>query len=142
MSMGLNERLGFRGLERWGRPLAIVTAVVFFISSAFPVAVGLTKNTGAIPKLWGILDVCIAFVLTILDFAIVALAESKVPGRLGTHLSSLPDPDPVASKKSTQLRIRGVREAVQHRFAACYIQLWDVTLRRKIEKLILFPHKM
>lgn len=60
-------------LSRWRRPLAVVAAVVFFISSVFPVAAALSKETGSFPKLWGILDVGIAFVLVILAFAIVTL---------------------------------------------------------------------
>ena len=63
---------------RWGRPLAVVAAVLFFISSAFPVVAGLSKNTASFPKLWGILDVGLAFVLVILAFAIMALTGSKV----------------------------------------------------------------
>ncbi len=62
----------------WGRPLAVVAAVVFFISSAFPVVAGLSKNTASFPKWWGILDVGIAFVLTILAFVIMALARGNV----------------------------------------------------------------
>ncbi len=62
----------------WGRRLAVAAAVVFFISSAFPVVAGLSKNTASFPKLWGRLDVGIAFVLTILAFAVMALAANKV----------------------------------------------------------------
>ena len=68
-------------LQRWGRPLAVVAALVFFISSMFPLVAGLSKNADSIPKWWGLLDVGIAFVLAILAFAIVALASSKVTGR-------------------------------------------------------------
>ena len=63
---------------RWGRPLAVVAAVLFFVSSAFPVVAGLSKNTASFPKLWGMLDVALAFVLVILAFAIMALNGSKV----------------------------------------------------------------
>ena len=65
-------------LPSWSRPLAIVTAVVFLISWAFPVAGGLTKNTAAFSKWWGILDVGLAFVLVILAFVIISLTHSKV----------------------------------------------------------------
>ncbi len=65
-------------LARWGRSLAVVAAVVFFISSVFPVVAGLSKNTGAFSKWWGILDVGIAFVLVVLAFAIITLATANV----------------------------------------------------------------
>lgn len=65
-------------LVRWGRPLAVVAGVVFLISLAFPVVAGLSRNTGSFPKLWGVLDVTIAFVLVILAFAIVTLAGGNV----------------------------------------------------------------
>jgi len=62
----------------WGRSLALATAVVFFISSAFPVVAGLSKNTAAFPKWWGVLDVGIAFFLATLVFAVMALAQGRV----------------------------------------------------------------
>jgi len=62
----------------WGRPLAIAAAVVFFISSAFPVVAGFVKDTESWPKWWGMLDVSIAFVLALLAFAVMALASGKV----------------------------------------------------------------
>jgi len=62
----------------WARALAITVAVLFVISSAFPAAAGLSKNTAAFPKLWGRLDVGLAFVLGILALVITALAEGKV----------------------------------------------------------------
>lgn len=55
---------------KWGRPLAIVAAVVFVVSSAFPVVAGLSKNTSSFPQWWGQVDVGIAFVLVILVIAI------------------------------------------------------------------------
>ncbi len=62
----------------WGRQLAIATAIVFFISLVFPVVAGLSKNTAAFSKWWGVLDVGIAAVLAILAFAVVGLAYGKV----------------------------------------------------------------
>ena len=38
------------------RPLAMATAIVFLISSAFHVTAGLSKNTASFPAWWGILD--------------------------------------------------------------------------------------
>jgi hypothetical protein len=62
----------------WGRPLAVAAAVVFFISSAFPVVAGLSKNTESFPKWWGTLDVGLAFVLAILVFVIIGLTQGTV----------------------------------------------------------------
>ncbi len=65
-------------LAPWGRPLTLAAAGVFFISLAFPVIAGLTKDTSSFPKWWGVLDVGIAFILAILAFVITALAQGKV----------------------------------------------------------------
>ncbi len=62
----------------WGRPLAIATAVVFFISLAFPVIAGLSTNTSAFPKWCGVLDVGLAFILALLAFIMTALAQGKI----------------------------------------------------------------
>jgi hypothetical protein len=62
----------------WGRPLAVAAAIVFFISSAFPVVAGLSKNTASFPKWWGTLDVALAFVLAALAFLVMVVAEGKV----------------------------------------------------------------
>ena len=64
--------------SRWDRPLAIATAVVFLISSVFPVVGAFVKDREAWPKWWGALDVSIAFVLGILAIAILARASGKV----------------------------------------------------------------
>jgi succinate dehydrogenase hydrophobic anchor subunit len=60
-----------------GRPLALVSAVLFLISSLFPLIAGLSKNTTSFPKWWGMLDVGLAFVLAILAFAIMVF-NSKI----------------------------------------------------------------
>ena len=70
-----------RPREFWGRRLAVLTAVVFFISSAFPVTAGLSKNTAAFPDWWGALDVAIAFVLASLAFALLVLVRDGVSKR-------------------------------------------------------------
>jgi uncharacterized protein YhhL (DUF1145 family) len=64
-----------------GRPLAIATAVVFVISSVFPVVAGLSKNTSSFPRLWGRLDVAVAFVLAVMAFAVMMLARNTVDKR-------------------------------------------------------------
>jgi hypothetical protein len=66
---------------RWGRSLAIATAVVFVISSVFPVVAGLSKNTSSFPRIWGKLDVGLAFVLAVMVFAVMALARNSVDKR-------------------------------------------------------------
>ena len=43
--------------SRWDRPLAIATAVVFLISSVFPVVGAFVKDREAWPKWFGALDV-------------------------------------------------------------------------------------
>ena len=63
---------------RWGRPLALVTVLVFLVSSAFPVAAGLAKNTASFPKWWGVVDVGLALVLAVLALGIMAAARGKV----------------------------------------------------------------
>ena len=65
-------------LPLWSRQLAVATAIVFLISSAFPVTAGLAKNTASFPAWWGVLDVGIAFVLAILAFVIQALARDHM----------------------------------------------------------------
>jgi hypothetical protein len=63
---------------RWGRPLAVTIAVVFCISSVFPAAAGLTKDTSALPDWWGRADVGIAFLLAALVLALVGITHGGV----------------------------------------------------------------
>ena len=65
-------------LPSWSRPFGVVTAVVFFVSSAFPVVAGVAKNTAAFPRWWGLLDVGLAFVLVIFAFVIMSLTRDRV----------------------------------------------------------------
>jgi MFS family permease len=60
------------------RRLALAAAVVFVISSAFPVVAGLAKNPASFPKWWGVADVAIAFVLAFLAIVISALVGHDV----------------------------------------------------------------
>src|SRR5262245_11294523 len=60
------------------RRLGIATAVVFCISSAFPVVAGFVRDTESWPKWWGVLDVGIAFLLAMLAFAVVGAAGTKI----------------------------------------------------------------
>jgi hypothetical protein len=68
-------------LGRWGRPLAIATAAVFGISSAFPVVAAFVTDTQAWPKWWGVLDVAVAFLLAVLALAVIGFAQGKVNKR-------------------------------------------------------------
>jgi steroid 5-alpha reductase family enzyme len=61
-----------------GRPLAIATVVVFFISCGFPVVAAFVKDSQARPKWWGVLDVGIAFFLAILVLVVMAVAQGEV----------------------------------------------------------------
>ena len=61
---------------RQARAVAIAGAILFLISSAFPITAGLPKNAAAFPKWWGVLDVVIAFVL-----ASVAIARPSFAAR-------------------------------------------------------------
>jgi hypothetical protein len=62
----------------WGRPLAVAAAILFFISSAFPIGASLVRDTASFPKWWGVLDVAIAFVLAILAILIAAVVRGGV----------------------------------------------------------------
>ncbi|PYT63901.1 MAG: hypothetical protein DMG42_35620 [Acidobacteria bacterium] len=44
----------------------------------FPVVAGLSKNTGAFPKWWGIADVVLAFVLAAMVFLVMVAAHGKI----------------------------------------------------------------
>src|SRR5215471_12095225 len=65
-------------VPRWSRSLAVATAAIFCVSTAFPVVAGLSKNPGAFPKWWGIADVVLAFVLAAMVFAVMVAAHDKV----------------------------------------------------------------
>jgi hypothetical protein len=65
-------------VPRWTRTLAVATAAIFCVSTAFPVVAGLSKDTGAFPKLWGRADVVLAFVLAAMIFAVMVAAHRKV----------------------------------------------------------------
>lgn len=60
------------------RPLAIATAVVFFISSAFPVVAAFVHDTRSWPKWWGVADVGLAFILAVLVLVVCAVARGRV----------------------------------------------------------------
>jgi hypothetical protein len=65
-------------LPWWSRSLAVATAAIFCISTAFPVLAGLSKNPGAFPKWWGKADVVLAFLLAAMVFAVMVAAHGKV----------------------------------------------------------------
>jgi hypothetical protein len=51
---------------------------MFFVSTAFPVVAGLSKNTETSPKWWGIADIVLAFALAAVVFAVMVAAYRKV----------------------------------------------------------------
>jgi len=57
-----------------GRALAIVTAVVFCLSSVFPAVAAFVHDRESWPPWWGVLDVAIAFCLAVLALAVLAAA--------------------------------------------------------------------
>jgi hypothetical protein len=65
-------------IPTWGRPFALVMALLFLISSLFPVAAALSTDTSSFPTWWGALDVSLAFALAIMTFVIYGLAHGKV----------------------------------------------------------------
>ncbi len=67
---------------RRGRALAVATAAVFAVSSVFPVAAGLSKDTGAFPKWWGAADVGIASLLAVQVIVVQSLFQSGVDRRV------------------------------------------------------------
>jgi hypothetical protein len=60
------------------RPLAIVAAVLFVVSSVFPAVAGLTRDTSSFSPWWGVMDVTLAAVLAAVAFAVVGTAGSRV----------------------------------------------------------------
>ena len=62
----------------WGRRLAVATAIVFGISSAFPAVAAFVRDTESWPKWWGVLDVILAFFLAVLASTVCGLAQGKV----------------------------------------------------------------
>jgi len=62
----------------WSRSLAVTAAIVFCISTAFPVVAGFVKDRESWPKWWGVLDLGIAFVLAMLAFLILGLGRRLV----------------------------------------------------------------
>jgi hypothetical protein len=73
-----NRREHLRPVPRWGRPFSNATAVVFLISSVFPIVAMLSMNTAAFPLFWGRLDVGFAFLLAIMAFTVQALARGRI----------------------------------------------------------------
>jgi hypothetical protein len=65
-------------LAWWGRPLAVVTAIVFCISSTFPVVAGFVKDTESWPKWWGVLNVAVAFFFALLAFVVIGITQNRV----------------------------------------------------------------
>jgi len=67
---------------RLARPLAIVTAIAFAISMAFPITAALARDTASFPRVWGVLDVTVAFVMAILVLALMVLIGDRTTKRV------------------------------------------------------------
>ena len=65
-------------LKPWARPLAIATAVVFCISTVFPIVASLTVRTAEVPRFWGVLDVVIAFALAFMAITLAVITDGRV----------------------------------------------------------------
>ena len=65
-------------LPSWGHAFARLTATVFFLSLAFPLAALFIRDTTAWPQWWGILDVTLAFLLVMMAFVVYGLARNNV----------------------------------------------------------------
>ena len=61
----------------WIRTVALIAAILFFVSWVFPVGAGLANDTSAFPKWWGAAG-ALAFVLAIVAFGIQTHAREKV----------------------------------------------------------------
>lgn len=60
------------------RSLAIATAVVFCISTAFPVVAALLRDAAALPRIVGVMDGVLAFALVIMAMALWARTQGRV----------------------------------------------------------------
>ena len=58
--------------------MALAVALIFVVSSAFPVVAGLSRDTSSLSPWFGRIDVGVALVLTVLAFVMVGRAEGKI----------------------------------------------------------------
>jgi hypothetical protein len=65
----------------WRRRIAIATAIVFFASSMFPLAAGLSHDAANFPSWWGPLDVGTAAVLAVLTLLLFAVGQGRITKR-------------------------------------------------------------
>ena len=73
-----SDRRSMTRLAGVGRPLAIVTAIVFCISSVFPAVGAFVHDKESWPQWFGVLDVGLAFLLAVLALAVLGIARGKV----------------------------------------------------------------
>lgn len=62
----------------WRRGIAVVTGLVFAISSLFPLAAGLSHDTASFPSWWGVADVGVAAMLAILTLVVFVIGHTHV----------------------------------------------------------------
>jgi len=63
---------------RSSRSLAIATAVVFCISTIFPVVASLVRDAGSLPRIVGVTDGVLAFVLVVMAMVLWSRTQGKV----------------------------------------------------------------
>lgn len=68
-------------LRPWACPLAIATAVVFCISTVFPIAASLMVGRQQVTRFWGVLDVVVAFTLAFMAITIAVITDGRVTER-------------------------------------------------------------
>jgi hypothetical protein len=62
----------------WRRRLASLTAVVFVLSSLFPLGAGLSHDTASFPWWWGPVDVAVAAILASLTVVLFVVCQGHV----------------------------------------------------------------
>lgn len=60
------------------RSLAIATAVVFCVSTIFPVTAALSRNAGSLPRIVGLMDVVVVFILVGMAMALWARTRGRM----------------------------------------------------------------
>jgi hypothetical protein len=62
----------------WRRGIAVVTALVFVVSSLFPLAAGFCHDTTVLPSWWGMADVIVAAFLATLTLVVFVVGRGRV----------------------------------------------------------------
>jgi hypothetical protein len=76
-TLAADGRRAARPMPAWSRPLALLTAVLLAVSTMFPVIAGLSKDTAAFPRWFGVLDVVLAFLVVGLAISLAGIAQGR-----------------------------------------------------------------